>query len=61
MIYEIICVDGFLCISHLDIVKILFGYLHVRSHLNMQITCEQYLDATCRENHQHRLSRKSFI
>ena len=29
MIYEIICVDGFLCISHLDIVHMLFAYLDV--------------------------------
>ena len=29
MIYEIICVDGFLCILHLDIVNMLFAYLHV--------------------------------
>ena len=27
MIYKIICVDGFLCISHLDIVCMLFAYL----------------------------------
>ena len=29
-------------------------------HVHMQITCEQCPDATCRENHQHRLCRKSF-
>ena len=29
MICEIICVDGFLCMSHLDIVHMLFAYLHV--------------------------------
>ena len=29
MIYEIICVDGFLCMLHLDIVHMLFAYLHV--------------------------------
>ena len=29
MICEIICVDGFLCISHLDIVHMLFAYLNV--------------------------------
>ena len=29
MICEIICVDGFLCISHLDIVHMLFAYLAV--------------------------------
>ena len=29
-------------------------------HLHMQITCEQCPDVTCRENHQHRLSHKSF-
>ena len=29
MICEIICVDGFLCISHLDIVHMLFAYLDV--------------------------------
>ena len=27
MICEIICVDGFLCMSHLDIVHMLFAYL----------------------------------
>ena len=29
MICEIICVDGFLCMLHLDIVHMLFAYLHV--------------------------------
>ena len=29
MICEIICVDGFPCISHLDIVHMLFVYLHI--------------------------------
>ena len=29
MICEIICVDCFLCMSHLDIVHMLFAYLHV--------------------------------
>ena len=29
MICEIICVDGFLCMSHLDIVYILSAYVHV--------------------------------
>ena len=29
MICEIICVDGFLCMSHLDIVHILSAYVHV--------------------------------
>ena len=29
MICEIICLDGFLCISHLDIVHMLFAYLNV--------------------------------
>ena len=29
MIYEIICIDGFLCMSHLDIVHILSAYVHV--------------------------------
>ena len=29
-------------------------------HVHMQITCEQCPDATCRENHQYRLSHKSF-
>ena len=42
---------------------VLYAYAQIicRWHLNMQITCEQCLDATCRENHQHRLSHKSFI
>ena len=29
MICEIICIDGFLCMSHLDIVHILSAYVHV--------------------------------
>ena len=29
MISKIICVDGFLCMLHLDIVHMLFTYLHV--------------------------------
>ena len=29
MICEIICIDGFLCISHLDIVHMLSAYVHV--------------------------------
>ena len=29
MICDIICVDGFLCISHLDIVHMLSAYVHV--------------------------------
>ena len=29
MIYEIICVDGFLCMLHLDIVHMLSTYVHV--------------------------------
>ena len=29
MICEIICVDGFVCMSHLDIVHMLFVYLDV--------------------------------
>ena len=29
MICEIICVDGFLCMSHLDIVHMLSAYVHV--------------------------------
>ena len=29
MICEIIRIDGFLCMSHLDIVHMLFAYLHV--------------------------------
>ena len=29
MICDIICVDGFLCMSHLDIVHILSAYVHV--------------------------------
>ena len=29
-------------------------------HVHMQIICEQCPDVTCRKNHQHRLSRKSF-
>ena len=39
---------------------VLYAYAHIicGGHVNMQITCEQCPDATCRENHQHRLSRK---
>ena len=29
MICEIICIDGFLCMSHLDIVHMLSAYVHV--------------------------------
>ena len=29
MICKIICVDGFLCMSHLDIVHMLSAYVHV--------------------------------
>ena len=41
MICEIICVDGFLCMSHLDIVHMLFAYLHVIRILSeyMRIIC----------------------
>ena len=41
MICEIICVDGFLCMSHLDIVHMLFAYLDVICILSehMRITC----------------------
>ena len=34
MICEIICLDGFLCMLHLDIVHMLFTYLHVISILS---------------------------
>ena len=42
---------------------VLYAYAQIicRWHLDMQITCDQCLDAICRENHQHRLSHKSFI
>ena len=41
MICEIICLDGFLCISHLDIVHMLFAYLNVIRILSeyMRIIC----------------------
>ena len=41
MICEIICVAGFLCMSHLDIVHILSAYLHVIHTLSehMHIMC----------------------
>ena len=41
MICEIICLDGFLCVSHLDIVHMLFAYLHVIHILSeyMRIIC----------------------
>ena len=39
MICEIICVDSFLWMSHLDIVHMLFAYLHVicilSEHINI--------------------------
>ena len=59
MICEIICVDGFLCISHLDIVHMLFAYLdviHILSEhmriirtlcavvLDVQMTRRQHVD-----------------
>ena len=41
MICEIICVAGFLCMSHLDIVHILSAYVHVTCILSehMRIMC----------------------
>ena len=41
MICKIICVDGFLCMLHLDIVHMLFAYLHVICILSehMRIIC----------------------
>ena len=47
----------------LQIMCVLYAYAQIICgwHVNMQITCEQCLDVTCRENHQHTLSRKSFI
>ena len=41
MICEIICVDGFLCMSHLDIVHILSAYVHIIHTLSghMHIMC----------------------
>ena len=41
MICEIICVDGFLCMSHLDIVHISSAYVHVIHTLSghMHIMC----------------------
>ena len=44
MICEIICVDGFLCMSHLDIVHILSVYVHVIHTLSgICILCAHYL------------------
>ena len=41
MICEIICIDGFLCMSHLDIVHMLSAYVHVIHTLSghMHIMC----------------------
>ena len=41
MICDIICVDGFLCMSHLDIVHMLSAYVHVIHTLseNIHIMC----------------------
>ena len=41
MIFEIICVDGFLSMSHLDIVHMLSAYVHVIHTLSghMRIIC----------------------
>ena len=41
MICEIICIDGFLCMSHLDIVHMLSAYVHVICILSehMHIMC----------------------
>ena len=41
MICKIICVDGFLCMSNLDIVHILSAYVHVIHTLSghMHIMC----------------------
>ena len=41
MIFEIICIDGFLCMSHLDIVHMLSAYVHVIHTLSghMRIIC----------------------
>ena len=41
MICEIICIDGFLCMSHLDIVHMLSAYIHVIRILpeHMRIMC----------------------
>ena len=41
MICEVICNDGFLCMSHLDIVHMLSAYVHVIHTLSehMHIMC----------------------
>ena len=45
MICEIICVDGFLCMSHLDIVHMLFAYLHVIRILSEHVRIIRTLSA----------------
>ena len=45
MICEIICVDSFLCILHLDIVHMLFAYLHVICILSEHIHIIRTLSA----------------
>ena len=49
MICEIICVDGFLCMSHLDIVYMLFAYLHVIHILSEHICIICTLSAVVRD------------
>ena len=45
MICEIICIDGFLCMSHLDIVHMLSAYVHIIHILSghMHIISAHYL------------------
>ena len=45
MICEIICIDGFLCMSHLDIVHMLSAYVHVIHTLSGHISIMRTLFA----------------
>ena len=45
MICEIICIDGFLCMSHLDIVHILSAYVHVIRILSEHMHIKHTLSA----------------
>ena len=43
MICGIICIDCFLCMSHLDIVHMLSAYVHVIHYLGICVLCAHYL------------------
>ena len=55
MICEIICIDGFLCMSHLDIVHMLSAYVHVihilSGHMCIMRTLFAVVSAHCLHTH----------